>query len=207
MEAETVTPTGAALLATMTTGWGPMPAGTLATLARGAGGRNPDTHPNVITAYLIEQPVADAPPGTVTAPAVLLQTHVDDVTGEVVAHTITRCLDLGADDCWAIPIVMKKGRPGVELNILAHPDRVDELRGAVLAETGSLGVRISPVTKTALPRRFETVTVEGHAIAVKVGPHGAKPEFDDVAAAAAALSLPVAEVARRALAACRRAVN
>ena len=203
---ETVTPTGAALLRTMTDRWGPLPEGVLAATARGAGSLDPDSHPNVLTAAVIEQSLAATagPAGrqqseATISNAVLIQTNLDDVTGEVVAHTIDRCLELGADDAWAHPIVMKKGRPGVELNVLARAELVDQLRSLVLAETASLGVRVAPVTKHAQPRRFESVEIDGHRIRVKVSPHGAKPEFDDLAAAAQSLHIPLAELSQRAL--------
>ena len=198
--AETVTPTGAALLTTMASSFGPLPAGTLRTVARGAGGRNPDSHPNVLTAYLFESGTADhESPAATTSPALILQTNLDDVTGETVAHTITRCLELGADDAWAHPIVMKKGRPGVELNVLASHDTIDVLRHTVFAETASLGARVIEATKTAQPRRYESVDVDGQLIKIKVGPHGAKPEFEDIAAASRALSRPLSDVAGEAL--------
>ena len=206
-EGETVTPTGAALLTTMVDHWGPLPTGILQATARGAGGRNPTEYPNVLSAHVIRQQADPGPEGTTMSPSVIIQANLDDVTGEVIAHTIARCLELGADDCWAHPIVMKKGRPGVELNILTNPDLVDRLRRTLFTETASLGLRTVSATKVALPRRFATVSVEGHPIAIKVGPHGAKPEFDDVAAAAGALSLSLTEVAQRALAAHRSSQN
>ncbi len=203
---ETVTPTGAALLTTMAQEYGPLPAGTLVGVARGAGGRNPDTHPNVVSAYLLSSgrraaaPVGDDDPdGLTVGDSYLIQTNLDDTTGEIVAHTIDRCLAAGADDAWAHPIVMKKGRPGVELNVLTRSDLVEPLRHIVLSETATLGLRISPVRKYAQPRRFESVEVDGQVIRIKVGPAGAKPEFDDLRAAAESLSVPVAEVSRRAL--------
>ena len=200
VEGETVTPTGAALLATVTHEFGPLPSGTMSAVSRGAGGRDPGTHPNIVSAHLIREPTTDGSDDRlIVSDAVLLQTNLDDTTGEIIAHTIDRCLDLGADDAWAHPIVMKKGRPGVELNVLAGPDLVPALRATILTETATLGVRVSPVRKFAQPRRFESVAVDGRTIRIKIGPVGAKPEFDDVVAAARALSLPVAEVSRRAL--------
>lgn len=197
---ETVTPTGAALLATVAEDFGPLPGGTLTATARGAGRRDPATHPNVLSAHLILQPSTGAEIDglTVSEPA-LIQTNLDDTTGEIIAHTIDRCIELGADDAWAQPIIMKKGRPGVELNVLARIDLVDTLRETILTETATLGVRVSTMRKLAQPRRFETVEIAGHTIRIKIGPAGAKPEFDDLAAAARALSMPLTEVSRQAL--------
>lgn len=196
---ETVTPTGAALLATITDEFGPLPTGRLAATARGAGRRDPATHPNVLSAHLIEETADSRGPGPGTSTVVLIQTNLDDTTGEVVAHTIERCLELGADDAWAQPIVMKKGRPAVELNVLARAELADTLRNTILAETATLGVRLSTLQKLEQPRRFEAVEIDGHTVRIKIGPAGAKPEYDDLAAAARALSLPLTEVSRRAL--------
>jgi len=203
---ETVTPTGAALLATMVDEFGPLPTGTMTAVARGAGGRNPESHPNVLSAHLIEETSVDAAWSDGSADgqpmmteSAVIQTNLDDTTGEIVAHTIDRCLQMGADDAWAHPIVMKKGRPGVELNVLAAPDLVDALCQVVLAETATLGLRVSTLRKLVQPRRFETVEVAGNAIRIKIGPSGAKPEFDDLVAVAKALAIPVTEVSRRAL--------
>ena len=207
---ETVTPTGAALLATMADRWGPMPAGVLLASARGAGGRDPKTHPNVLSAHLIATEAERAGPtgaspgsgaGGEPEAAVELCTNLDDVTPEVIAHVIDRCLRAGADDAWATPIVMKKGRPAIQLSALCPPAAAERVRLTLFRETGSLGVRSRAVTKHVLPRRFRSVTVRGQEIAIKVGPHGAKPEFDDLVRAADALQLPLRQVAIEAIAA------
>lgn len=205
---ETVTPTGAALLATLGT-WGRLPAGRVLATARGAGGRDPDGHPNVVTATLLSAAdsasdiapatVPDGVEGATTTVAAVLATNLDDATPEVIAHTIDRLLDAGADDAWVLPAVMKKGRPGHELRVLTDPARAGELRRIVFAETGTLGIRTETVDKTMLPRTFRHVEIHGHVIAIKVGPHHAKPEFVDLQAAATATGLPLWQLAREAL--------
>jgi uncharacterized protein (DUF111 family) len=94
---------------------------------------------------------------------------------------------------------MKKGRPAQILHVLVHPHQERRLRDLVLAETGTLGIRRVGATRTALPRAFETVEVDGHPVRVKHGPYAAKPEHDDVAAAATALGRPLRAVAADAL--------
>ncbi len=195
---ETVTPTGAALLATLGS-WGRPPAGRLTGTARGAGGRDPDGHPNVLTASLLAIPEPSTGDGATTATAAVLATNLDDATPEVIAHTIDRLLAAGADDAWVVPMVMKKGRPGHELRVLAAPERAEELRRIVFAETGTLGIRTETVDKTMLPRTGRHVMVRGHRIAIKAGPHRAKPEFDDLRAAAESTGLPLQQLAREAL--------
>lgn len=202
VEAETVTPTGAALLMSMATSFGPLPTGTMAGLARGAGGRDPEHYPNVLTAILLEDGQTTGSTGAAAttaaepgAPEVqttaVLTTNVDDLTPELVAHTIDRCLAEGAADAWATPIVMKKGRPAVELHVMCPPGDVERLRDLLYAETGTLGIRATTVDKHVLPRRFDHVTVRGHRIKVKVGPFGAKPEYEDLVSAGQALAMPV----------------
>jgi uncharacterized protein (DUF111 family) len=90
------------------------------------------------------------------------------------------------------------------VHVLVAPERAAGCERIVLAETGSLGLRRTPVDRAALPRHTTTVDVDGHPIRLKHGPWGVKPEHDDVAAAAAALDLPLREVARRALGSARR---
>jgi uncharacterized protein (TIGR00299 family) protein len=203
--AETVTPTGAALLATMVDRWGPIPVGRIGTTSRGAGGRDPDTHPNVVTAVLLTgtDPVTgeDEPVGSSAAQteAVVVATNLDDVTPEVIAHTIQQLLDAGADDAWVVPVTMKKGRSGHELRALTTPERAPALRHLVFQETGTLGVRSEPVTKHHLAREWRMVSVQGHPVAIKVSPHGAKPEHNDLAAASQATGIPIRHLAAEAI--------
>lgn len=213
---ETVTPTGAALLRTMVTRWGPVPAGRLVGFSRGAGGRDPATHPNVLGALLVE--IDDAPaagPSSAltgltarplsarprTEAALVLATNLDDVTPELLGHLVGRLLDAGADDAWVVPIGMKKNRPGHELRVLCRPDRADGIETVIFAETGTLGLRRELVAKQVLERTWRTVTVRGHEIRVKLGPHAAKAEHDDVAAASRATGVPVRVLAAEAVSA------
>jgi uncharacterized protein (TIGR00299 family) protein len=190
---ETVTPTGAALLLAAGARFGPVPAMTLGGVGYGAGGRDVPGRPNVLQALL----GSGAEAGTV-APMVLLETNVDDVTGETLGHLLDGLLAAGAADAWITPIVMKKSRPAHTVHVLVAPDRVARCERLVLAETGSLGVRRSRVDRLALPRTTSTVEIDGHPVRMKWGPWGGKPEHDDVAAAAGALGLPLREVAERA---------
>jgi hypothetical protein len=192
VEGETVTPTGAALLAAAGTVFGPVPAMRIARIGYGAGTRTFADRPNVLQAILGE------PVGTATT-EVVIETNVDDVTPEVLAHALARALDEGAADAWVTPIVMKKGRPAHTLHVLTPPDRADAIAALLFAETGTLGVRRTAVEKVALPRHTRTVRVDGQPVRVKHGPHGAKPEHDDVVAAARATGRPAREVAAEAL--------
>lgn len=201
---ETATPTGAAILTELATGWGPMPAGTIAAIGRGAGSWDPPTHANVVTVVIYEPATGSTGVHADVVDAVLVETTVDDVTPEVLGHLIDRALAVGADDAWILPATMKKHRPGHEVRVLCPPERLPAVRHLLASETGTLGLRESSVRKHELVRRTTEVVVGGHVIRVKVGPYGAKAEHDDVVVAATALGRPLRDVAADALAALTR---
>lgn len=130
--------------------------------------------------------------------AVVIETNVDDVTGEVLAHALSRLLEAGAQDAWATPIVMKKGRPAHTVHALAAPDKADAVAEVLLAETGSLGARTIPVGKRRTTWSVRQLDVDGQPIRVKVGPTRVKAEHDDAARAAVELGLPLRTVLARA---------
>ncbi len=199
---ETATPTGVALLATMADGWGSLPAGRIAASGRGAGTRDPAEYANVLGVVRLETAETDADtravePGAVEA--VVIESNVDDVTPEVLGHLVARLLEQGADDAWIMPIVMKKGRPAHMISVLCRPELEAGVRRMIAAETGTLGFRRRAVEKFELDRRIEHVRLRDDVVRVKVGPHGAKPEHDDVARVAERVGLPLRQVAAEAI--------
>lgn len=198
VEGETCTPTGAALLVSLADAWGPLPSGTLGRSTRGAGTWNPADHPNVVTVIEVAN-VAATNGGAAVESATVLSCNVDDRTGEDLGRTIDRLLAEGASDAWIVPIVMKKSRPAHEVRVLCEPARADHLRSVLLAETGALGCRTQTADKHVLPRRMEAVELDGWTIRVKIGPHGAKPEYDDLVAMSDATGEPIRLLRTRAL--------
>lgn len=194
LAAETVTPTGAALLRAIGTRYGPMPASTVVRTGYGAGTRDTPGVPNLLQATLATP--AESPD---TTSLVVVETTVDDVPGELLGDLVALLLDHGALDAWLAPVLGKKGRPAHVVTALCPPGHAGAVEDALLRETGSLGARRYLVERRALPRRFAEVTVAGHPVRVKIGPHHAKPEHDDVAAVARATGLSRANVAERAL--------
>jgi hypothetical protein len=198
---ETVTPTAAALLRVAGTHYGPPPLMTLARTGYGAGTRTLTDRPNVASVTLGfpagSQETGPSEPRD-TEILEVLETNLDDVTGETLGYVITAALAAGALDVWVTPAVMKKGRPGHVLHVLTRPETTSALRQLVFAETGTLGIRCSAVARATLPRRTTTVDVNGVPVRLKHGPHGAKPEHDDIAAAASTLALPLRVTAARA---------
>jgi uncharacterized protein (TIGR00299 family) protein len=194
---ETVTPTGAALLRALGCRYEPAPPMSVRAVGCGAGTRDPVERPNVLGAVL---GAPRAPVGERES-LVLLETTVDDVTGEEIGTALERVLAAGALDAWALPATGKKGRPALVVSVLARPPEVDTVLDVLARFTGTLGVRLMDVERATLPRRTVEVTLDGQRIRVKVGPHRAKPEHDDVVIAALALGQSPATVAARALAA------
>jgi pyridinium-3,5-bisthiocarboxylic acid mononucleotide nickel chelatase len=196
---ELTTPTGAALLAAMCVGWGPLPAMRIQATGFGAGTRDLDGLPNAVQVVIgTTGDSADDDAVTGGQPAVLLEANLDDATGEVLAHTVAAALDAGAHDGWITPVVMKKGRPAHVISVLCDPALADQIAAMLMAETGTLGVRGQIVGRWLARRTFAEVEVDGYPVRVKVSPGRVKAEYSDAAKVARRLGLPLREVTRRA---------
>ncbi|SNS44276.1 nickel pincer cofactor biosynthesis protein LarC [Rhodococcoides kyotonense] len=192
-DTETVTPTGAALLATSGARYDPVPAMTMHSVGYGAGGRDTPGRPNDLTAVL-GTPVSQTDP---VEAMVVLETNLDDVTGEVLGELIPRLLEAGAADAWISPAIGKKGRPMHTVSALCARHVAGSVEERLVAETGTLGVRRTIVDRRTLPRRWTDVEIEGMTVRVKIGPHRAKPEHDDLHRVSEATGIPVRELAER----------
>ena len=189
---ELTTPTGAALVAALADAYGPMPDMVVGASGFGAGDNELDEHPNLLHVVLGE---AEAVPSEVLT---ILETNVDDLSGEYAAHAVARLMDAGSLDAWVTPITMKKSRPAVTISVLVSPVDAERIGAVLLEETGSIGYRWYGVDRSALARSMETVQIEGHEVRVKHTRSSSKAEYDDVAAAAAALGRPARDVAAEA---------
>jgi uncharacterized protein (TIGR00299 family) protein len=197
-EAELVTPTGAAIAATVVSAWGTLPPLVLEAVGYGAGTRELADRPNVLRVVL---GAAEVREGEV----VLLETNLDDLLPELVPDAVERCFAAGALDVWTTPAQMKKGRPGIVLSVLARPARETEVATALLEETSALGVRVARLGRYELEREERVVELDGGSVRVKVGRLGGRvvnlaPEHDDCAALARATGRPVKSVWAAALA-------
>jgi uncharacterized protein (DUF111 family) len=128
----------------------------------------------------------------------MLETNLDDVTGEQLSYAITASLQAGALDAWVSSVTMKKGRPGHVLHVLSDGAHAENLRQVMHAATGTFGVRATPVERWPAARTIEQVMVDGMVVRMKVGAGRAKPEFDDVALIAAKTGMALHEIASRA---------
>jgi pyridinium-3,5-bisthiocarboxylic acid mononucleotide nickel chelatase len=196
IDLELTTPTGAALLAALASGFGALPALTIASVGYGAGGRELPGRPNVTQVVVGDTVAVGADDGG--QPVMQLEANVDDATGEVLAHTIDALLHAGAHDAWITPIVMKKGRPAHTVHALCDATRLGALRDVLINETGTLGVRATRLDRWPQARRTITVDVDGQAVRLKISASRVKVEHDDARAAALALGVPLRDVLHRA---------
>lgn len=199
---ETVTPTGAAILATLADAFGPVPPMRIDATGVGAGSASIDGRPNVVRVLLGT--------ATQTSPAddqvVVLEANVDDMIPELVPDVLTACLEAGAIDAWAQPIHMKKARPGLLLAVLAKPEDERTLAEVLLRHATTLGVRVQPATRHVADRATREVVVDGHVVRVKLGMLRGQviniaPEHDDCSLVADATGRPVKQIWAEALAA------
>ena len=198
-EAELVTPTGAAIAATVVEEWGALPRLSLERVGYGAGTKDFLDRPNVVRVVLVTE--AARPVGRV----VLLETNLDDFPPELVPDAVERCYEAGALDVWTVPAQMKKGRPGFVVSVLARPEAQSEIARALLEETSALGVRVARLDRYELEREERTVELDGGTVRVKVGLLDGRvvnlaPEHDDCAALARSTGRSVKSVWAEALA-------
>jgi uncharacterized protein (TIGR00299 family) protein len=203
-EGELTTPTGAAIVAAVVDDFGPLPPMRVAALGYGAGTRELADRPNVLRVTLGE-PLgeADAP----AAPDVIrVEANIDDMNPQLVAPLFEALLDAGAVDVWSTPILMKKGRPALQVTALCAPAALDEVRRGFFRHSTTLGVRLQPMERSVLARAFQRVDTPYGAVRVKLGALdgevlGAAPEFEDCRRLAARAKVPVRAVLAAAAAA------
>jgi uncharacterized protein (TIGR00299 family) protein len=196
---ELVTPTGAALVRVLSSG--PPPARYVPLRSGfGAGSKDPAGRPNALRLIVAESVGAEE---WEVQSLVQLATDVDDLAPEYVAGVADALRGAGALDVVLVSTIMKKGRPGMRIEVLSTIERADALQRLLLAHSGSLGVRRLAVERHALHREVRTADVLGHAIRVKVatfpgGERRAKAEYEDVVAVAEVTGLAPRDVGRMA---------
>jgi uncharacterized protein (TIGR00299 family) protein len=198
---ELTTPTAAAILTTLASSYGPLPPMRIDRVGYGAGTREGRTRPNLLRLLVGE---LAAPPSGEENRVTVLETQVDDATGQNLAYAVAQLLDAGALDAFLVPIFMKKGRPGQLLTVLARSEQVAALEDILFRETTTFGVRRHECQRRTLVREHATVATPFGPIRVKVGRRGGQavqawPEFEDCAAAATKSSVPLRTVQDAAL--------
>lgn len=209
---ELVTPTGAALLAEFAESFAPMSGLVARKVGYGLGTRDNRTRPNVLRAVLAEAPEAAAEHDWETDTVAVLETNLDDVSGEVLGHFVESTLKAGALDVFHTPIQMKKNRPGVVLTVLCQPADADRFTERLLRHTSAFGVRRTVAERRKLRREFIRVKTEFGEVPVKVGRLDSEivqlaPEFDACRDKAVQAGVPVKTVLAAAEEAARTAVS
>jgi len=205
-DGERLTPTGAALLTSLASGYGGPPAMKLTGVGHGAGERDYADRPNVVRVLLGETPAA-AERGA-GREVLVIRFTVDDATPQALAYAAERLFETGATEVFVAPVQMKKGRLGHLVTVLADDDRFDAITRTALAETTTLGLRFHREGRVELDRSVERVATAYGPIRVKAGLLGeqelhAWPEYDDCARAARKHGVPLQAVQQAALAARR----
>jgi hypothetical protein len=195
---ELTTPTGAGLMATLAKGVGPMPAMTLSSMGYGAGTFDPPGWPNVLRVFI----------GEMTALAesdrvMVLETNLDDMNPQGYEVLMDRLLARGALDVTLTPVIMKRGRPGIALSVMADPAKVEPLLQVIFAETTTLGVRVQEVARRLLVREAIEVATRFGPVRGKIARASgrrptmtARPEYQDCKRIAEDTGLPLREVMR-----------
>ena len=186
---ELTTPTGAAVLAALARDFGAMPALRIASIGYGAGERDFTEHANAVR-VLIGEPSGAAETTTVS----VIEANIDDATPQVIGYAMERLLEAGALDAIVIPAQMKKGRPGVLVQVIAAPEKRDDLIGILLRETTTLGVRFHSAERRVQAREWVEVKTAHGIIRVKAGETGFAPEYEDARRIANASGLPLKQV-------------
>jgi uncharacterized protein (TIGR00299 family) protein len=201
IEAERLTPTGAAILTQIADEWGRLPAMLPKAVGYGAGDRDLGDAPNLLRMVLGEADAATARP---SGQVVVLECTLDDSTPQALAFAAERLLEAGALDVVTGPVTMKKSRPGHHLTVLARPEQWEELARRIFEETSTIGLRFRAESRLELERSARTVETEFGPLSVKLAFLGdrvvqAWPEYDQCAAAARRHAVSLTRVQQEAL--------
>jgi uncharacterized protein (TIGR00299 family) protein len=202
VQGELTTPTGAAILTTLAESFGPPPPMTLTAVGSGAGSRDLPDRANILRVLL------GRPDDAAADRVVILEANLDDATPETIGYASEALFAAGALDVFAVPIQMKKSRPGVLLSVIARPEDVPRLEEILFRETTTFGVRRREELRSKLDRRFVDVDLHGATVRVKLGILNGRvvtvsPEHDDCSRLARQTGLPLREIYTAARAAVR----
>ncbi len=195
-EGELTTPTGALLITEIASSFGEMPQMVIDSIGCG-GGRELEGHPNVLRVFIgqaVEQAGADS-----NDVVYHISTNIDDMDPRVIGWLLEKEMEEGALDVYIEPVYMKKNRPGNVINVICNSDFVERAIELILTETTTLGVRIVPVQRFCLERRFEKVATEYGEVNVKLVVSGGKvmranPEYEDCARIARESGVPIIKI-------------
>ncbi len=209
---ELTTPTGMALLTTLTQTFGRLPLVVPGSVGYGAGTANPHDWPNVLRVFLATPALTPSPlpggEGFEADQVIQLETNIDDMNPQLYEAVMERLFENGALDVSLTPTIMKRHRPGIILTVLAHPEHAGMLTQLLFRETTTLGVRSQLVSRTTLARSMQTIRLPQGRVRVKTVHAGDtvkyRPEFQDCQAIAKKTGIPVQEVIEQVMQSVRR---
>ena len=218
LQAELVTPTGAAIVATLAKGFAAFPEMKIEKSGHGAGTRDFSGHANVLRIIVGEAaPAANAGEGARATYAsqdtiVILEANLDDLSPQIFGYVMDRLLEAGAVDVFATPVQMKKNRPGSLLTILAKPEDAPKLTEIMFAETTTLGVRSREEKRHILFRKWNTVSTRFGDVRIKIASLNGTvtsyaPEYEDCRRIAAEQKVPLKAVMNEAMEAYTKSVQ
>lgn len=186
-ETELTTPTGAALVSTLASGFGGLPAVRVLSQGFGAGDKDFTAQANVLRVLIGERLYAAE-----AAAVSVIEANIDDSTPQVLGYAMERLLASGALDVTLTPVLMKKNRPGTILSVIAAPERTEDLAAILFAETTTLGLRILQGERRVLPRKMAEIATVYGVIRIKCAETGSfAPEYEDCRKAALEHRVPL----------------
>jgi len=202
-QVELVTPTGAAIVKTLSTRFAPFPAMKIDKSGYGAGTRDFPEHPNLLRITIGEAEPTDRA-NTSNESITVLEANLDDLSPQVLAYAMERLLAEGALDVFSVPVQMKKSRPGALLTVLAKMEDANRLTKTIFAETTTLGVRRHEEQRQTLSRRWETVDTTWGPVRIKIANMNGSvsnyaPEYEDCRTLAEAQHVPLRTVMQEAI--------
>ena len=189
---EMVTPTGAAILTTLATF--AHPEISVDRIGYGLGTRDPEQYPNALALWL-----GSETPAAYSTGVKLIETNIDDMSGELLGYVQERLFEMGARDVWFTPIQMKKNRPASMLSIIVSADKEAEAVDIVMRQTSTLGVRVRQLERIEAERQVVSIDTSLGSVAVKVkrldgSVVAVSPEYEDARRSAMEHSMPLQEV-------------
>ena len=198
IKTELTTPTGAAILTAVVSEYTTTPAMTMERIGHGAGTKDFIEQPNILRLMLGTAEVPHAPNTPETDTVVMLETNLDDVAPEIVGYCCERLFAAGALDVFALPIQMKKNRPGVLLSVICATEKANELEAIVFRETGTFGIRRTSATRSKLQREAVLIETPWGRVKAKRGWRSGlevlTPEYEDCARLAREHDIPLRDV-------------
>jgi len=188
-ETELTTPTGAALMAALASGFGALPPMRIAAQGFGAGTKDFPEMANMLRVMVGE--TSGAAESTTVS---VLEANIDDCSPQVLGYAMERLFEAGALDVTLSPLVMKKQRPGNLLRVIATPETREDLVAIIFNETTTLGLRVYDAERRVQARVHETVETPFGPVRVKVGEYGASPEYEDCRELALKTGVPLKEI-------------